>query len=222
MKFAMGSEATARPAPYTWADYRTWPDDQRWEIIDGEAYAMTPAPATRHETIQQELSRQLGNFLQGRPCQVFPAPTDVKLSDIDAVQPDLLVVCEPEKIKPTHIEGPPTLIIEIVSPSTAVLDRSRKLDLYARSGVREVWLVTPYPSLIEVFVLEGESYRLIHAYRKDEAFRSVGFKGLRLNLQRLFDFPLDPGEKIQMVKEGHPPYGRRKKTSGRGKPVARP
>lgn len=68
-------------------------------------------------------------------------------------------------------------------------------------------LVTPYPSLIEVFALDGESYRLAHAYRADEAFRSVAFKGLKLNLRRVFDFPLEPGEEIPMVKEGRPPYG---------------
>jgi Uma2 family endonuclease len=86
----MSSEAAAR-IQYTWDDYRTWPDDRRWEIIGGSAYAMTPAPSTRHQTIQSELTRQLANFFLGKPCRVFPAPTDVKLSEVDTVQPHVCV-----------------------------------------------------------------------------------------------------------------------------------
>jgi Uma2 family endonuclease len=203
----MSAHATAKRAQYTWSDYRTWPDDRRWEIIGGEAYAMSPAPSTRHQSVLLELAAQLHLRFRGKPCRVFVAPTDVRLSEEDVVQPDVAVVCERERIKTTHINGAPTLVVEILSPATALLDRSRKLDLYGRSGVGEVWLVTPYPSLIEVFLLEETSYRLVHAYRKDEVFASATFKALRLDLRRVFDFPLEPGEEIEMVKEGHPPYG---------------
>ena len=125
---------------YTWADYRSWPDDEHWQIVGGEAYAMSPAPATRHQKLLIRLASALETFLRDKPCEAYPAPTDLKLSDTDIVQPDLMVVCEPDKVKPTHIEGPPTLVIEILSPSTELLDRGRKLDLYAASGVKEVWL----------------------------------------------------------------------------------
>ena len=74
-----------------------------------------------------------------------------------------------------------------------------------------LWLVNPYPSLVEVFVLGGDSYRLIHAYRRDETFRSTVFKGLKLDLQRLFDFPLEPGEEIRKVQEEPPPYAKSKR-----------
>ena len=81
---------------FTWADYRSWPDDERWQIIDGEAYAMSPAPTTRHQMLVTRLTRHWANLLDGKRCQVYPVPTDLKLSDVDVVQPDLLVVCEPD------------------------------------------------------------------------------------------------------------------------------
>ena len=99
---------------------------------------------------------------------MFVAPTDVKLSEEDIVQPDLIVVCDANRIKPTHIEGPPTLVIEVLSPSTQAYDRVRKLRLFAASGVQEVWLVTPHPSLVEVLTLDGASYRIAGGYTRDE------------------------------------------------------
>ena len=205
----MSAQATTRQVNYTWDDYRTWSDDERWEIIGGQAYAMSPAPGTRHQGIQRELTRQLGNFFLGKRCQVFPAPTDVKLSDIDTVQPDLAVVCDPRKIKPTHIEGAPDLVVEVLSPSSETHDRIRKIALYARSGVREVWLVRPYPWLVEVFVLDGDSYRLRQIYGKDDTLASPTLKGLKVKLDNVFDFPLEPGEETPMIREGRPKYGKR-------------
>ncbi|NQU38377.1 MAG: Uma2 family endonuclease [Lentisphaerae bacterium] len=190
----------------TWNDYRGWDGEERFEIVGGEVYSMSPAPSTRHQRIQQELGRQLGNHFMEAPCSVYPAPVDVKLSDINIVQPDLVVVCDEERIKPTHIDGPPTLVIEILSPATATYDRTKKLDLYARSGVTEVWLITPYPSCIEVFLLDGSTYRFIHACDKDQTFRSPTFPDLTIELPRLFDFRLEPGEEIQLIREVPPPY----------------
>mgnify|MGYP001551751117 CR=1 FL=1 len=201
----MGTPAR-KDGRYTWNDYRSWSDNERHEIVDGEVHAMSPAPSTRHQKIQQELGRQLGNHFIERPCDVYPAPVDVRLSDFDVVQPDLVVVCDEERIKPTHIDGPPTLVIEILSPATATYDRTRKLDLYARSGVKEVWLVTPYPSCVEIFLLDGNTYRFIQACDKEDELKSPTFPDLEVGLPRLFDFPLEPGEQIQRVKEVHPPY----------------
>jgi Uma2 family endonuclease len=202
----MAATHAAKRDRYTWHDYRSWPDDDRWQVIDGEAYAMTAAPATRHQKLLVRLAAALETFLQGKSCEVYPAPTDLKLSDVDIVQPDLMVVCEPDKVRSTHVEGPPTLVVEILSPSTAALDRGRKLDLYAASGVKEVWLVTPYPSLIEIFVLDRNVYRRAHAFTRDQPFRCPAFPGLNIDLDALFDLPIPPEERIDVVKEGRPPY----------------
>jgi len=191
---------------FTWDDYRSWPDDERWEIIDGEAFAMSPAPNLRHQRIARSLTSKLSDYFDKHPCEVFPAPTDVKLSEYDVVQPDLLVVCDENQMKRTHIEGAPTLIIEILSPSTSIHDRMHKMNLYAASGVKEVWLVTPYPALVEVYLLEGKSYLLIQVFSKDDVLKSPTFKDLKLDLSPVFDFPLDPEENLYVVKEGPSHY----------------
>lgn len=203
----MGQVAYATGDPFTWEHYRAWPNSERWEIIGGEAFAMSPAPSTRHQAVLGDLHLELGQHFKGKPCNVYVAPTDVKVSNEDIVQPDLLVVCEKEKVKGTHIEGAPTLVVEILSPSTAAFDRIHKMPLYARAGVKEVWLITPYPWLAELYVLDGESYRLVQSHGKTDTLRSVVFPDLAIELEKVFDFEIPPAERIEMVKEGRPPYG---------------
>jgi len=208
----MSNTATALKG-YTWDDYRAWPDDARWEIIGGEAYAMSPSPTARHQMVQARLVVALDTFFRGRPCRAIPSPMDVKLSATDVVQPDVLVVCRPEQIKATHIEGPPALVVEILSDSSEQHDRGIKLRLYAAYGVPEVWLVKPFPSLVEVYRLDGESYRLAATYVPPDTLKSPGFPKLKLKLKDVFDFPLEPAEKAAMaVREGPAPaYGAKRK-----------
>ncbi len=211
-------ESTARKtAMHTWSDYRAWDDDLRWELIGGEAYAMSPAPTPRHQLIQLELAVQFAAYFRGKTCQVYPAPIDVKLSETDVVQPDIIVVCDPGQVKRTHIEGAPTLLVEILSPSTQAHDRLRKLPLYAASGVREVWLITPYPWLAEVYVLDGVSFRVDQVYGKSDTLQSRAFPGLKVQLATVFNYPIDPAESVELIKEGRPPpYAtRRPATPGR-------
>jgi Uma2 family endonuclease len=179
---------------YTWTDYRTWPDDERWEIIGGRAYAMSPSPGFRHQAVSAELAAALVEQFRGKPCRPICAPIDVRLSEADVVQPDILVVCNEEQIKQTHIEGAPALVVEIVSPSSELRDRHDKLALYARFGVKEYWIVTPFPSLVEVYRLDGDSYRVHGVYRKGEVLHSATFPDLAVDLTPVFGFPLEPEE----------------------------
>lgn len=132
-------------------EYMTWNDGQRWELIDGMIYDMTPAPNIKHQTILLNLTRILDNYLQGKSCSLFFAPTDVVLSEYDVVQPDLLVVCDRAKITEKNIQGAPDLIIEVLSPSTAKKDHWEKKNLYERSGVKEYLLVDPEGQFVERF-----------------------------------------------------------------------
>ena len=205
---------------YTWDDYRTWPDDERWEIIDGEAYAMSPSPAARHQMVQTRLVSALDIFFRGKPCRAISAPMDVKLSDVDIVQPDVLVVCQPEQIKATHIEGAPALVIEILSESSERHDRGIKMRLYAAHGVPEVWLVKPYPSMVEVYRLDGESYRLAATYIPPAILSSPSFPKLKLKLKDVFDFPLKLEEKVAMkVRERQPAYTAKRTRRGAKKNI---
>jgi len=198
----------AEESRFTWDDYRSWDDGQRWEIIDGEAFAMTPVPLVRHQDVVGELYAALHGYFKGHACSLHLSPVDVKLGDADIVQPDLVVVCEEDKVTETHIEGAPTLVVEVLSPSTERFDRIRKMALYARSGVAEVWLVTPYPWLVEVYLLDGETYRFVTGYTKGDTLASPTFPELSIDLDRIFDFPIPPEQRIEMVREGRPPaYG---------------
>lgn len=197
-----------KPAPvnarYTWDDYRAWPDDRRWELIDGEAYAMSPSPGEKHQTVQMNISAALHAFMRGLRCRVYAAPFDVRLSDTDVVQPDVLVVCKPEQIRETHIAGPPALVVEILSDATELRDRGLKMRLYAAHGVPEVWLARPQPSLVEVYRLDGESYRLAGTFAPPDTLRSPGFPKLKLKLDAVFDFPRGAESVSRVVREGPP------------------
>jgi Uma2 family endonuclease len=201
----MDASSTARRL-YDWKDYRSWPDDQRWEIIGGEAYAMSPAPSLRHQTVVGRLHTAMARHFSSGTCSLFLAPVDVKLSDEDVVQPDLVVACDPGQLRGTHVEGAPSLVVEVISPSTHLHDRKHKIALYERYGVGEVWLVTPYPHAVEVFLFKDGAYRVAAVYGKEDTLTSPSFPKLRIPLRKVFDFPLEPGERIQMVREGHPPY----------------
>jgi Uma2 family endonuclease len=128
---------------FSYADYLTWPEGERWELIDGETWDMTPAPTTVHQRLVGRLYHALETVLEGHPCVPFVAPVDVVLSDETVVQPDVLVVCDRSRIRTAGIFGAPDLIVEVLSPSTGLKDRRTKRHLYERHGVREYLLVEP-------------------------------------------------------------------------------
>ncbi|MCL2688604.1 MAG: Uma2 family endonuclease [Chitinispirillia bacterium] len=147
---------------YTYADYCTWEDGKRWELINGVAFEMQSAPSPLHQGILTELILQLGTFLKGKPCRLFPAPFDVRLNaddgDDTVVQPDLAVICDNSKIDEKGGIGAPDFIIEIISPSTTRHDRWTKYNLYKTAGVREYWIVDPASRTITVNILDNGDY----------------------------------------------------------------
>lgn len=188
----------------TWTDYQSWTDDQRWEIIGGHPYAMT-APRVAHQVVCGELYALLHAHFKSKNCRPFLSPIDVRLSEHDVVQPDLIVVCEPSKITETHIEGPPTLVVEILSPSTQRHDRVRKLRLYAQAGVKEYWILQPKPAMAEVLSLKGAGFQIAGSYTELDQLVSPCFPDLVLDLNEVFPTPSD-GEVIDEVRETPPPY----------------
>jgi len=151
---------------YRYADYLGWPDDVRYELIDGVAWLMAPAPTRRHQELVGELFFQVREALEGRPCRAYVAPFDVRLprgdeadADIDTVvQPDVLVVCDPAKLDERGLRGAPDWVIEVLSPATAGHDQTRKLAAYERAGVPEVWLVHPSDRVLTIYRREGHRY----------------------------------------------------------------
>ena len=123
---------------------------------------MAPAPSPGHQTIIGELYLQLANFLKNKPCKVYLSPFDVRLnpetSDDTVVQADLLIVCDPTKIDNRGCNGPPNMVIEILSPSSSRHDRFIKLKLYQRYGVKEYWIVDPETKTLQTFILDEGCY----------------------------------------------------------------
>lgn len=150
---------------YTYADYRTWPEQVRYELIDGIAYLMA-APDTAHQEVVGEIYVQLRNALHGKPCRPFIAPFDVRLprpgqrdEDTDTVvQPDVLLICDPEKLDRRGARGAPDLVVEVLSPSTAGHDQVLKRRIYERAGVREYWLIHPTDRVLTVYRLGQDGY----------------------------------------------------------------
>ncbi len=181
-------------ALFTWANYRTWPDDECWEIIAGEAYAMAPAPSTKHQSITLNLASRLRERLAGKPCRPFIAPTDVKLSDLDVVQPDILVVCDPARVTPTHIEGAPDVVIEVLSPATAAKDLRQKKALYERAGVREYLVVDPLEHYAIRFLLGADGFDKGTVFAADELLSFATLEALEIPLWEIFEVAGPRGE----------------------------
>jgi len=181
---------------YSYADYLTWPEDERWEIIDGVPY-MQAAPTPIHQEILMEISKQFAVYLTGKPCKVYPAPFCVRISkgdekkneDIKKVfEPDITIVCDKLKIDKEGCKGAPDLIVEILSPSSIKMDRVEKFNRYEKAGVKEYWIVEPEGKLVSVFVLQdNQRYGRQEIYTEDDKINVFIFPDLVVNLKPVFD-----------------------------------
>lgn len=190
---------------FTYADYLTWPDDERWELINGEAYNMTPAPTTRHQNIVYNVSFILKSKLLNKSCRPFVAPTDVVLSEYDVVQPDVFVVCDEKKITEANIQGAPDLIVEVLSPATALKDKREKKNLYEKYGVKEYIIVDPAAQYVERFLLEeGGLYVKSEIFGPKEVLPLVSLKEIEIPLWEIFEVeePKDQEKKEQCIPNG--------------------
>ena len=155
----MGDPALTPRERFTYRHYRTWPDSERWELIEGQAWNMSAAPMRRHQTLIGRLHSSLDRYLTGKPCQVYMAPFDVLLPEGDepddevatVVQPDIVVYCDRSKLTRAGARGAPDLVVEVLSPSTSKKDQREKFDLYQRRGVREYWVVDPMGAWLCVY-----------------------------------------------------------------------
>ncbi len=177
---------TAEKRKFTYADYQTWPDEERWEIIDGEAYSMTPAPSEKHQRISANIFSALTSLFKNKPCRTYYAPFDVVLDDFNVVQPDLLVVCDRDKITEANIQGAPDLVVEILSPSTKLKDKREKKALYERFGVREYLVVYPDDEMVEQYKLIDGRYAM-DVLNWDEKLPLFAFPELVVDLWEVFD-----------------------------------
>jgi len=152
---------------HTYGDYLTWSAEHGNELINGTAYVREPpAPSRYHQQLAGELFGQIWTALRDKPCQVFHAPFDVRLpksgeadDQVDTVvQPDVLVVCDLQKLDERGMRGAPDWVAEVLSPSTASYDRIIKVPVYERAGVRELWLIQPTELTLAIYCLQDARY----------------------------------------------------------------
>lgn len=180
---------------YTYADYVTWPEDERWEIIEGVPL-MQSAPTWQHQSVLRELLRQISNYLLHKPCQVFAAPFDLCIPERDEgdeeisnviVQPDIVVLCDERKLRKTGYFGTPELIIEITSPSTARNDKLTKFNKYEKAGVKEYWIVEPEIKIVSVFTLQKNNrYGRPDVFSDEDQILVSIFPDLSIDLRSVF------------------------------------
>jgi len=147
---------------YTYGDYVLWQGDERWELIDGVPFLMSPAPSRWHQEVAGELYRQIATFALDGPCRAYIAPFDVRLPKSDeadpaittVVQPDVVVVCDPEKLDDAGCRGAPDWVIEVLSPATSVRDQVHKRALYESHSVRAYWVIHPTEKTLTAYHLD--------------------------------------------------------------------
>ncbi len=176
-----------RTKPYTYADYVTWDDSNRWELIDGIPYLLA-SPTAEHQEIIMQLSIAIGRYVRENGCRAYSAPMDLVFEEHDqtatVVQPDLFVMCGSYG-RDQRIVGVPVLVIEVLSPSTASHDFVRKMNLYKQTGVKEYWIVDPAIKSVYVYEHDGNDLRWRSEHQTGNISPTM-FPDLAIELQLLF------------------------------------
>ena len=181
---------------YTYADYLKWTFDERLEIIKGKIFPMA-APARIHQRLSGKLSFEIQKYLEGKQCETYSAPFDVRLTPLKrndsnkvhtVVQPDICVICDLDKLDDKGCVGVPDLMIEILSPGNTRKEMREKYDVYEENGVKEYWLVEPQDKCVFVYILnEIGKYIGLQPVTDEDILTSTVFPDLQIDLSRVFD-----------------------------------
>jgi Uma2 family endonuclease len=183
---------------YSYSDYLSWKFDEMVELIRGKIFRMSPAPSRMHQLVGMRLEHRIFSFLEGRQCQVYHAPFDVRLplnqkadESLDTVvQPDICVIYDLTKLTDAGCNGAPDWIIEILSPGTSHKDLNEKFDLYQESGVKEYWIVHPHEGTVAIYFLnEEDKYQSLRpqAFTRGNTVEPVTLPGLKIDLSWVFE-----------------------------------
>lgn len=182
---------------YTYADYLTWDEDVRCELVNGEVVDLA-SPSTAHQIVLSEIFFQIRSYLEGKRCIPMIAPADVLLfakqsdapDDVDTVvQPDLYIVCDPTKLHNSRgCIGAPDMVLEVTSPSTSGYDLVVKRDLYAKAGVQEYWAVDPVRQEVTVLLLDirTDSYITKAIYSREDSAKVEILNNCHVDLPKVF------------------------------------
>jgi len=165
--------------------------EHRYELIDGEVYFLA-SPLYPHQKAVKEIFGEFINWFRDKNCEPLAAPFYVTLfksdKNICVVQPDILVICDKDKINPKgKYEGVPSLVVEVLSESTSSKDNIAKLDLYMSTGVKEYWLINTDSKQIYMYVFYNKNIKNILSFNDKQRAESTYFSGLGVDLQRVFE-----------------------------------
>ena len=177
---------------YSYSDYLKWKFQERVEIINGKIMAMSPAPNRLHQRISMRLTLELAKVFNNQQCQMYVAPFDVRFPDSNGkiktvVQPDLCVICDPNKLDEKGCIGAPDLIVEILSPGNSKREMKDKYELYQEQGVSEYWIVRPEEQHIQIYVLENGRYIGVQPVVEGDVVTSIKFPALSFDTSGLYE-----------------------------------
>lgn len=183
----------AKALPITRHDYEEMPaGPPYYQVIEGDLI-MSPSPNIYHQAVVTRICALLSRFLEENPLgEVLVAPLDVFLSDINVYQPDVIFISNQRRsiLSERGLEGAPDLVVEVLSPGTARFDKGSKRKIYARTGVKELWLVDPAAKLIHIYQLAKDAETPAATYDETAVFSSPLLPGLRLKAAAIFKSPL--------------------------------
>lgn len=184
------------PEKLTYKEYATWAEGKRCEVLDGVIISMDPSVSPKHQEVSMKLSIEFGSYLRGKRSKVFAGDIDVYLFETTKgwdsekvknwVIPDMVIVCDPDKIKKHGIVGAPDFALEILSPSSAKIDRMDKRWAYSKAGVKEYWIVDPANQLVEVYLLKEGVLELENVYTKEDSVHVHVLENLYIDLANIF------------------------------------
>ncbi|MDO9647961.1 Uma2 family endonuclease [Glaesserella parasuis] len=177
---------------YSYGDYLKWKFQERVEIIKGKIMAMSPAPNRLHQRISMKLTKAFLDVFVNHQCELYVAPFDVRFPDSNGkiktvVQPDLCVICDPNKLDEKGCIGAPDLIVEILSPGNSKREMKDKYELYQEQGVSEYWIVRPEEQHIQIYVLENGRYIGVQPVVEGDVVTSIKFPALSFDTSGLYE-----------------------------------
>mgnify|MGYP006192367219 CR=1 FL=1 len=186
--------STSYEGKYSYADYLNWQMDDMVEIIKGKLFKMTPAPSRLHQKIALKLGSDLLHFLQGKPCEVYVAPFDVRLPTFSpknediytVVQPDICVICDKSKLDDAGCIGAPDLIVEILSKGNNRKELQNKFEVYQESGVNEYWIIHPNEQTLLIYTLKNGVFIPSKLFASGDTVNSISVLGFSLDLEDFF------------------------------------
>ncbi len=180
---------------YSYADYLKWTFEEQVELIKGKIFKMSPAPKRIHQRISIVIASKLFHFLEGKNCQVYDAPFDVRLplkskknEDIfTVVQPDICIICDPAKLDDAGCIGAPDLLIEILSKGNNKKELQNKYEVYEESGVKEYWIIYPEQQSLLIYTLVNNHYQPSRLLTRGDKITTPILPGFVLDLDNVFE-----------------------------------